>query len=88
MPYHWDINRAKVKDTEAPKGRAWTYEISIDKTKGYGCFEHSIYGEDEGGTLTFENGVLVDFDGVSALPDCVAEFLRSKGYTVDQDMVG
>ena len=56
MAYNFDI---KVDNGE--------YTIEIDTTEHYGCFEHNKLGDESAGGLWFDdNGVLVDYDGVSS----------------------
>ncbi len=58
------------------------YEIglSVDGSRGY--FEHKTLGEDKAGGLWFEDGRLVDYDGVWSLPNEVMIELRSRGVDV------
>lgn len=52
-----------------------------------GWFEHDIYGDEVGGSLTFErteNGIeLTDFDGVMILPIEVGQVIAKLGYVID-----
>lgn len=60
------------------------YDVCIYSDGSYGYFENWHYGEEDGGGLWFENGELVDFDGVSFLPDCVADSIIELGFAVDK----
>lgn len=61
---------------------------SVELWEGGGCFE--FYDTDSGGqewyaegSLRIEDGELQDYDGVSSLPDFVADKLREWGIKVD-----
>jgi len=60
------------------------FEINIDENEEEGYFEHDIYGEELGGGLWFKNKELIDFDGVSILPDEVAEGIIKLGFNVNK----
>ena len=62
--------------------------IRVDKNGEVdGWFEHDIYGDEVGGSLTFErteNGIeLTDFDGVMILPIEVGQVIAKLGYIID-----
>lgn len=62
--------------------------IRVDKNGEVdGWFEHDIYGDEVGGSLTFErteNGIeLTDFDGVMILPIEVGQVIAKLGYVID-----
>jgi hypothetical protein len=69
-----------------------TVELQITvgiKDEGYGWFE--LYDTKTGGEewyaeggLLFENGALVDYDGVFSLPPSVVDKLNEWGYDVDE----
>lgn len=61
--------------------RGWT--VALDEPD-YAWFERDSDGT--GGGLWFEDGALVDYDGVSCLPAAVAEGIRQLGLTVPADM--
>jgi hypothetical protein len=61
------------------------YEIQISEDNTYGYFEHDDYGEDAGGSLTFENKVLEDFDGMMVLPLEVADGISKLGFNVNRE---
>ena len=65
--------------------------IRVDKNGEVdGWFEHDIYGDEVGGSLTFErteNGIeLTDFDGVMILPIEVGKVIAQMGYIIDLDL--
>jgi len=43
-------------------------------------FEHNTVGEDFAGHMWFEDGVLIDYDGVFSLPNDVMQQMTAKGY--------
>lgn len=61
----------------------FTIELSTDGQSG--TFEHNDLGDECGGGLLFEDGELVDYDGVAVLPREVITALREHGIIVDQD---
>ena len=69
------------------------YEICVDTSAKYGYFEHNTLGDNRAGGLWFadrlgeEKLVLVDYDGVFALPIEVGEALRVMGFIVDDDFM-
>jgi len=65
--------------------RVGKFEVMVDSTAQYGYFEHEDYGDECGGGLWFEDGSLVDYDGVACLPGDVARGLRDMGFTVSPD---
>lgn len=61
--------------------RGWT--VSLEEPD-YAWFERDSDGT--GGGLWFENGELVDYDGVACLPAAVADGVRALGLIVPADM--
>lgn len=59
------------------------WEIKIDPVANYGYFERNSDGE--GGSLWFENGELVDYDGVFELSQSVVQALRGAGYILGKE---
>lgn len=64
--------------------RVGKFEVMVDSTAQYGYFEHEDYGDECGGGLWFEDGSLVDYDGVACLPLDVATALEQLGFVVDK----
>ena len=60
-----------------------THTIEVDTAAQYGYFENNLNGS--GGGLWFENGALVDYDGVAVLPMKVIKALRAAGLIVSED---
>ncbi len=60
----------------------WT--VCYKEAESYAWFERDSDGT--GGGLWFENGELVDYDGVACLPAAVADGIRTLGLTVPADM--
>ena len=65
----------KVTDTA-------NYMVAINNQGDYGYFEHVRLGEESGGGLWFNDGVLTDYDGVFSLPGEVADELEVRGVDV------
>lgn len=61
----------------------FTIDIWDDGKRGY--FEHNEEGEYWSGGLWFEDGVLIDYDGVCELPREVIEALEAQGYIVEDE---
>ena len=59
------------------------FEVQIDPVENYGYFEHVQLGDECGGGLWFQDGELIDYDGVFALRLEVIEAIRDMGYKVD-----
>lgn len=59
------------------------YEVEINSDTNHGWFEHNTLGEERGGALWFQNGHLIDYDGVMVLPSEVIKSIRKMGYTVE-----
>ena len=53
------------------------FEVGINLLGSYGYFENNKYGEEVGGGLWFEDGALVDYDGIFELPLEVANELKN-----------
>ena len=62
--------------------RGWT--VCYTEAESYAWFERDSDGT--GGGLWFDNGALVDYDGVACLPAAVADAVRQLGLTVPADM--
>ena len=62
--------------------RGWT--VCYNEADSYAWFERDSDGT--GGGLWFDNGALVDYDGVACLPAAVADAVRQLGLTVPADM--
>lgn len=62
--------------------RGWT--VCYNEADSYAWFERDSDGT--GGGLWFDNGALVDYDGVACLPAAVADAVRLLGLTVPADM--
>ena len=80
------------------KTQAGKFEIQVNLLTGHGSFEHEDLGDECAGNLNFEltqnedlgdplphDFVLVDYDGVFALPKVVAAALREAGFVVSSD---
>jgi hypothetical protein len=69
---------AEAKDVEL------TVDVGFSPSTGRGWFEFYDEGEDwyAEGTLSIRDGVLVDYDGVFALPDFVMDWLQMQGVDV------
>ena len=61
------------------------YDIGINPELKAGWFEHHIYGEDQGGSLWFEDDELTDYDGVYSLPNDVVTGIEELGFIVSED---
>lgn len=59
-----------------------TLELPFEESSGWELY-NSVDDEYSEGRLWFDNGVLVDYDGVFGLPDEVYEALRHSGIKVD-----
>lgn len=59
------------------------FDVQIDPFENYGYFEHHELGDECGGGLWFQDGELVDYDGVFELRLEVVEAIRDMGYKVD-----
>ena len=69
---------AEAKDVEL------TVDIGFSPSTGRGWFEFYDEGQDwyASGELRITDGVLVDYDGVFALPDFVMDWLQMQGVDV------
>lgn len=56
--------------------------VLLSATRGY--FEHKELGDNCGGGLWFDQGELVDYDGVYHLSDEVLEVLEAAGINIDE----
>ncbi len=61
------------------------WDVAIDEKAKYGYFEHT--GTGTGGSLWFEGGELVDYDGVGVLAKSVIEGIKSLGFVVGEDFL-
>lgn len=59
------------------------FTVQIDSAANYGYFEHNFSGEDYSGGLWFENGELIDYDGVTELPQSVITAIEKLGFNAD-----
>ena len=64
------------------------FEVGVhDKVEGVihtGWFEHNEYGDEYGGGLWFDDGVVVDYDGIGDyLPKEILDALEAEGFNVD-----
>jgi len=59
------------------------FDVCINVLGTYGYFEHHVLGEECGGGLWFEDGELVDYDGVYNLPLEVVIELENRGVLID-----
>jgi hypothetical protein len=66
-----------------PSRKAY-FKVYIDDNSQYGYFEHSTHGDELGGGLYFECGVLVEAEGTYCLPETIADALVAMGCTVDK----
>ena len=86
-----EVKEAKeATEVETFKVQYKKFEVTIRVDKNGevdGWFEHDIYGDEVGGSLTFErtkNGIeLTDFDGVMILPIEVGQVIAKLGYIID-----
>lgn len=81
------------KECDTFKVQYGKYEVNIrvyEDGEVDGWFEHDYYGDEMGGSLTFEkteNGIeLTDFDGVMVLPLEVGKVIAQMGYIIDLDL--
>jgi len=61
------------------------YQIKIDPKDwtGIAYFEHVLYGDEKGGMLQFYCNTLINYDGVSEVPEEILDYLEEKGINVD-----
>lgn len=83
-----EAKEAKEVETFKVQYKKFEVTIRVDKNGEVdGWFEHDIYGDEVGGSLTFErteNGIeLTDFDGVMILPIEVGQVIAKLGYVID-----
>ena len=69
------MSNYKVTNTE-------NYEVRLNNDGLHGSFEHVRLGEESGGGLWFNDGMLTDYDGVFSLPGEVADELEVRGVDV------
>ena len=60
------------------------FEVGIHDDRKHGWFEHHEHGDEYGGGLWFDDGVVVDYDGISGyLPTEILDALQAEGFNVD-----
>lgn len=73
-----------MSHTYTLKYETHNFTVEISPSTNYGYFEHNKGGE---GGLWFEDKFLIDYDGVSVLPDEVYAMIQHLGYSFDpQDL--
>tara|TARA_R110002153_G_C13242075_1_gene490811 strand:- start:469 stop:828 length:360 start_codon:yes stop_codon:yes gene_type:complete len=65
-----------------PEIETINYTINF-KDSSYGWFEHNEDGDEDGGGLWFEDGSIVDYDGVFELSAEIIEALENAGFNMD-----
>lgn len=80
-----EINNLKRSLQEANTKRIETsnYTIRLNFENNIHSFEHDIYGEDQGGSLTIDGDLLIDYDGVYALPEEIINALEIEGVIIE-----
>ena len=84
-----EINKLKkdLREVGQLNIRTANYEITINRDRDKGFFEHVLLGEDQGGELIFKNNFngideLIDYDGVYSLSREVVDALEVEGFDI------
>jgi hypothetical protein len=79
------INQEKplIKEIEEYQSKPYKFNIFWWSRVDYAYFEHDIEGDNYAGGMWFVNLELVDYDGVSELPEEVITRLEAEGYNMD-----
>jgi hypothetical protein len=76
----------RVTDNGERTTQSGKYTVGIHRDNYRGWFEHNTRGEDAAGGLWFEDSKLIDFDGMSTLPQDVITGIEALGLIVPTEM--
>lgn len=79
------MRKPNHKYTQQAQAEGSKWRVFVSPSTNYGYFEHEVMGE--GGSLSFEGNMLVDYDGVYELPKNVIKALRLLDKTFDRFII-